>query len=344
MIAAYLWNRKYFLRAYLLFFSSLLLMWYESSTRISMSIFVAEYNQILSDCVTARIKCEVYETTMVVIKGIVPIALSLAVCYSINSYVVNVFIFYWRQALSEYYLSSWPLVRGIEGASQRIQEDTKAWAKLCQATITDLIQNLMMGIQILPKLIELASSVPEIFIFGKVKYAALYPPTLLFLAQFLVILLTSVKLPYLHYENQKIEAALRKELVLAEDNNNSIDNNLIKSITSDLQRNYYATFRWNFPFAFGNLACREAMIFIGSIFLWPSFFSGTMTISDYYSLDLYMMQLLNVLQVIQRRWREFTEIMAIYRRLSDFENKIIANKNSNVDNMEKIGLLDVNLE
>ena len=49
--------------------------------------------------------------------------------YVVTRFFVSHFIFRWRTAMNDYYTSQWKQVRNIEGASQRIQEDTMGFAE-----------------------------------------------------------------------------------------------------------------------------------------------------------------------------------------------------------------------
>ena len=48
----------------------------------------------------------------------------------LTSFFVSHYIFRWRTAMNDYYTERWKLVRHIEGASQRIQEDTMRFASI----------------------------------------------------------------------------------------------------------------------------------------------------------------------------------------------------------------------
>ena len=47
-------------------------------------------------------------------------------------FFVSHYLFRWRNAMNDYYLSYWDQLRTIEGASQRIQEDTKQFASIME--------------------------------------------------------------------------------------------------------------------------------------------------------------------------------------------------------------------
>ncbi len=46
-----------------------------------------------------------------------------------NLFFVSHYVFRWRTAMNDYYTAHWEQLRHIEGASQRIQEDTMRFAK-----------------------------------------------------------------------------------------------------------------------------------------------------------------------------------------------------------------------
>lgn len=46
----------------------------------------------------------------------------------VTNFLSQHYIFRWRTAMTEYYASYWPQLRNIEGASQRVQEDTMRFA------------------------------------------------------------------------------------------------------------------------------------------------------------------------------------------------------------------------
>ncbi len=47
----------------------------------------------------------------------------------LNLFFVSHYVFRWRTAMNEFYTLHWDQLRHIEGASQRIQEDTMRFAK-----------------------------------------------------------------------------------------------------------------------------------------------------------------------------------------------------------------------
>ncbi len=52
--------------------------------------------------------------------------------FVVTRFFVSHFIFRWRTAMNDYYTAKWEQVRHIEGASQRIQEDTMRFASIME--------------------------------------------------------------------------------------------------------------------------------------------------------------------------------------------------------------------
>jgi len=65
-------------------------------------------------------------------------------------FMVQHFIFRWRTAMNDYYVANWDKLRRIEGASQRIQEDTMRFARTMEDLGTSLIQSVMTLVAFLP--------------------------------------------------------------------------------------------------------------------------------------------------------------------------------------------------
>ena len=61
------------------------------------------------------------------------IFLKIAMVYifvsALHRFFVRHYIFRWRTAMNNYYVDHWPQLRKVEGASQRVQEDTMRFAQ-----------------------------------------------------------------------------------------------------------------------------------------------------------------------------------------------------------------------
>ena len=105
----------------------------------------------------------------------------------------------------------------IEGAAQRIQEDTMRFATTMEDLATSMISSVMTLIAFLPILWGFSTFVKEVPIFGQVPQALVIVAVIWSVFGTGVVAIAGVRLPGLNFRNQRVEAAYRKELVLGED-------------------------------------------------------------------------------------------------------------------------------
>jgi peptide/bleomycin uptake transporter len=146
--------------------------------------------------------------------GIAGIAVVTAV---ILEFFLRHYVFRWRTAMNDYYTSHWPEVRHIEGASQRIQEDTMRFRahhgnpRHRTAAVGDdsvRVPADALG-DVGPGVGTAVAGRHSAFarVGGPGVVAFRYRPTCR----------RRIKLPGLEFNNQKVEAAYRKELVFGEE-------------------------------------------------------------------------------------------------------------------------------
>src|SRR5690606_11792236 len=61
----------------------------------------------------------------------------------LNAFLVSHWVFRWRNAMNDYYMSHWDRLRHIEGASQRVQEDTMRFSQIMEGLGTAFIDSIM---------------------------------------------------------------------------------------------------------------------------------------------------------------------------------------------------------
>ncbi|NDA18623.1 MAG: transporter, partial [Alphaproteobacteria bacterium] len=59
-------------------------------------------------------------------------------------------VFRWRTAMNDFYTANWEKLRRIEGASQRVQEDTKRFAAIMEGLGTAFLDSVMTLFAFLP--------------------------------------------------------------------------------------------------------------------------------------------------------------------------------------------------
>ena len=123
------------------------------------------------------------------------------------------YVFRWRKAMTFYYMNYWPTVRTTEGAAQRVQEDTMRFASIVEDLGTSFISSLLTLVVFLPILWRLSGSITELPIIGTVPGSLVWVALVVAAFGTALLWIVGIRLPGLNFENQKVEAALRKELV-----------------------------------------------------------------------------------------------------------------------------------
>ena len=240
----------------------------------------------------------------------------------LNIFFVNHYVFRWRTAMNDYYTANWGKLRQIEGASQRIQEDTMRFARTLEGLGVSLIEALMTLLAFLPVLFSLSSHVKALPIVGEIPHALMWAAVTWSVAGTVILMAVGYKLPGLEFNNQKVEAAYRKELVYGEDHAERADPATLKELFSKVRFNY---FRLYFHYTYFNMVriwYMQLDNLYGLFLLFPSIAAGAITLG-------LMMQISNVFgkvresfQYLIASWPTIIELLSIYKRLKAFESTL----------------------
>jgi peptide/bleomycin uptake transporter len=242
--------------------------------------------------------------------------------YVITRFFVSHYIFRWRTAMNDFYTSQWPQVRRIEGASQRVQEDTMRFATIMEGLGVSMVEAIMTLVAFLPVLWSLSAYVSELPVFGAVP-APLFTAAIAW-SVFGTLLLAAVgiKLPGLEFRNQRVEAAYRKELVYGEDNAERAQPATLASLFQDVRSNY---FRLYFHYMYFNVA-RSLYLQADNIFAYlilvPTIAAGKITFGILQQILTAFSQVSNSFQYLVNSWTTIVELLSVYKRLTAFEAAI----------------------
>jgi peptide/bleomycin uptake transporter len=159
-----------------------------------------------------------------------------------TDFFIKHYVFRWRTAMNDYYATSWHAVRGIEGASQRVQEDTMRFARLMEGLGVSFMRSVMTLFAFLPILWTLSEKITALPWIGPVSHSLVWVAIVFALAGTVLMAVVGVKLPGLEFENQRVEAAFRKELVYGEDNGERATPARFSALFADVRRNYFRLF------------------------------------------------------------------------------------------------------
>jgi len=232
------------------------------------------------------------------------------------------YIFRWRTAMNNFYMSKWEKLRHIEGASQRVQEDTMRFSSTLEGLGISLINSVMTLVVFLPILLALSHYVTELPFIGPVANSLFW--LALFWSAFGTVLLAvaGVKLPGLNFRNQRVEAAYRKELVYGEDHAERAHPLTVTELFGNVRRNYY---RMYFHYMYFNVA-RYFYIQADALFvvfmLVPTIVAGTITYGIFQQISTAFGQVSNSFQYLVNSWTTIIELLSIHKRLKAFEAAI----------------------
>jgi peptide/bleomycin uptake transporter len=247
------------------------------------------------------------------------IAFFAVIMFVLTRFFVSHYIFRWRTAMNDYYMSRWQDVRYIEGASQRVQEDTMRFAAIAEGLGVSIVDSIMTLIAFLPVLAALSVHVTTLPVIGEIGSPLLVMA--IFWSAFGTILLAvvGIKLPGLEFRNQRVEAAYRKELVYGEDRADRAEPMTVRELFGDVRTNY---FRLYFHYLYFNVA-RSFYIQADNIFVFilliPTIVAGKITFGILQQILTAFGQVSNSFQYLVNSWTTIIELLSIYKRLAAFE-------------------------
>jgi len=238
------------------------------------------------------------------------------------SFFVSHYVFRWRTAMNEYYMSHWGKLRTIEGAAQRVQEDTMRFAGIMEGLGAAFVSSIMTLIAFLPILWTLSEQVTELPLIGPVVGSLVYVAIFSALFGTVLLMIVGIKLPGLEFRNQKVEAAYRKELVYGEDRVDRAAPPTVTELYEHVRRNY---FKYYFNYLYFNVfryAYLQGAIFIPLVALGPTIIAGAITFGVFQQIRNAFSQVENSFQFLVNSWTTIVELMSIYKRLHSFESVI----------------------
>ena len=248
------------------------------------------------------------------------IAFVAVAVFVLTRFFVSHYIFRWRNAMNDYYLEHWKRLRTVEGASQRIQEDTMRFAGIMEGLGVSIVDAIMTLFAFMPVLLGLSSYVAELPLVGSIPYPLLTAAIFWSLFGTVLLAVVGIKLPGLEFRNQRVEAAFRKELVYGEDNPQRAEPMTMTELFNNVRRNY---FRLYFHYMYFNVARSfylQGDNIFGYLIMIPTIASGAITLGILQQILTAFGQVSNSFQYIVNSWPTIIELLSIHKRLVAFES------------------------
>ena len=248
-------------------------------------------------------------------------AIYIAVALGVSFFTQH-WLFRWRTSMVEKYHDLFHKARHIEGASQRVQEDTVKFSRIIETLGTSFVESVMILVAFFPILMGLSVGLTVTF-FGQWEYG-LVASAIIWSAGITVILLVVgqvLRLVNIEYDIQAKEAAYRKILVVAEDDE-TIRPKTLNELFDDVRKIHftnYARYAW---FNVARLACLQANVLVGYVVLAPAIVSGAITLGVMQQILRAFGKVEGSMMYLFKSWSTVIELLSVYKRLREFEAKI----------------------
>jgi peptide/bleomycin uptake transporter len=240
----------------------------------------------------------------------------------VTSFFISHWVFRWRTAMTNRYQSLWDQVSHIEGAAQRVQEDTLKFARIMETLGVGLLDALMTLVAFVPLLWGLSKQITMLPWIGPVTHGLVWVAILTALGGTLLLALVGIKLPGIEFDIQKEEAAYRKELVLGEDDSERAKLNILDDLYYKVQMIHFKSY---FHYLYFN-ACKwsyfQGMVIVPYIALAPTIVAGVVTLGFVQQIVRVFGRVESSLQYLVRSWSTIVELISVFKRLKAFESAI----------------------
>lgn len=264
-----------------------------------------EFGDFLAKCLTFAEIAGIYITVAVLLE-----------------FFVRHYVFRWRTAMNDYYMSYWHQVRHIEGAAQRVQEDTMRFARIVEGLGVSFMRSVMTLFAFLPLLWGLSEHVTELPWIGKVDHSLVWLAIVSAAGGTVLLAIVGIKLPGLEFNNQKVEAAYRKELVYGEDHEERAEPETITELFANVRKNYFRLYKHYLYFDVAKWSYLQFGVIVPYIMMGPTIVAGVVTLGVLQQILRAFDRVENSFQFLVHSWSTIVELISIYKRLKAFESQI----------------------
>ena len=240
----------------------------------------------------------------------------------VGSYFTAHFLFRWRTAMVEWYHSVYDKASTIEGASQRVQEDTVKFSRIMEDLGVKLIESVMILVEFFPILLGLGAGITVLW-FGEWNYGLVTGALIWSVGGTILLVGTGylLRLVGIEYDIQKREAAYRKMLVHMEDNGEMRPKKL-DELYDSLRSIHYRSYLQYLKFNVVRMAYIQANVLTAYIFLAPAIVGGMITLGVMQQIIRAFGRVESSMQYLINAWPSIIELLSVIKRLKEFEKEI----------------------
>ena len=321
MIKSFFGTRRWLLWAWGGLFILLSSLWAQVSLTVMINEWYGGFYDLMQNSATYFDKSqigidlfydELYEFSM--------LAMPYVVIATVTNWFTRVYGLRWREAITFDYLPKWRNVEeDIEGASQRIQEDTHHFAEIIESLGLKIVRSVMTLIAFIPVLWALSAKT-DIPFMGMQEGSLVWFALVVSIGGLILTWIVGSKLPGLEYNNQKVEAAFRKELVFGEDDKDNYSQPAtILELFTGIKFNYQRLFNhYGYVDVWIN-SYDQFMVIVPYLLVGPGLFTKLITLGVVVQVSNAFQKVHEGFGVFLYQFTQITELRSIYKRLKEFE-------------------------
>jgi peptide/bleomycin uptake transporter len=133
---------------------------------------------------------------------------------------------------------------------------------------------------------------------------------------------TGILLPGLEFQNQRVEAAYRKELVYGEDDPARASPPVATALFQHVRRNYFRLFFHYLYFDVVKWSYLQVSVLVPLIAIGPTVVAGVITLGVMQQISRAFDKVTESFQYLVMSWSTIIELISVYKRLRAFEARI----------------------
>lgn len=295
--------------------------WYQVDLSVQINDWYGEFYDLIQKALSAPNQITL-DDFFGVMTGFLKLASFWILIQVGTAFFTSHYVFRWRTAMNNFYMQNWPVLRKVEGAAQRVQEDTMRFASIVESLGVHFFRSILTLIAFLPILFDLSKHITELPWIGPVEHSLIYIAILSAVFGTVVVALVGIKLPGLEFNNQMVEAAYRKELVYGEDHEDRAEPLTVVELFGHVRKNYYRLYLHYGYFNFARFAYIQYSVLLPLIAMGPTIVAGAITFGLFRQITNAFEQVESSFQYLVNSWSTIVELISIYKRLQKFESNI----------------------
>ena len=137
-----------------------------------------------------------------------------------------------------------------------------------------------------------------------------------------LLAIVGIKLPGLEFNNQKVEAAYRKELVFGEVHEDRAQPESVVELFANVRKNYFRLFKLYLYFDIAKWSYLQFSVIVPYIMMGPTIVAGIITLGVLQQILRAFDRVESSFQFLVNSWGIIVELISIYKRLKAFEDSI----------------------